>query len=70
MESSQRNRNPHPKPKEEVMKILMKNMKLDLEFYEFVKQRLARQYKKIIEKQKHIPYKKYLKTKITHKVHE
>ena len=45
-------------------------MKLDLEFYEFVKQRLARQYKKIIEKQKHIPHKKYWKTKITYKVHE
>ena len=70
MDLSQRNINPHPKPKEEVMKILRKNMKLDLEFYEFVKQRLARQYKKVIEKQKNIPYKKYWKTKITHKVHE
>ena len=44
IKSSQRNTNPHPKPGEKVKKILQGRMKLDLEFYEFVKQRLAVQY--------------------------
>ena len=44
IKSSQRNKNPHPKPKEEVKQILQERMKLDIEFYDFVKQRLALQY--------------------------
>jgi hypothetical protein len=45
IKSSQRNKNPHPKLKEEVKKIMQERRKLDLEFYEFVKQRLAVQFK-------------------------
>ena len=56
MKWSQRNRNPHTKPSKEVKKILMERMKLDLEFYDFVKQRLALQYKTIVEIKENIPY--------------
>ena len=45
--------NPHPKPSPLVVAELRVRLKLDLEFYEFVKQRLERQRKKI---QKHIFY--------------
>ena len=58
VKSSQRNKNPHPKPKEEVKKIMQGRMKLDLEFYAFVKQRLAVQYKALQIKD-NILYKLY-----------
>ena len=45
--------NPHPKPSPLVVTELKVRLKLDFEFYEFVKQRLERQRKKI---QKHIIY--------------
>ena len=56
MKWSQRNQNPHTKPSKKVKKILMERMKLDLEFYDFVKQRLALQYKTIVEIKENIPY--------------
>ena len=41
------NRNPHPKPNKIVRNILRERLRMDLEFYEFVKQRLALQMKKV-----------------------
>ena len=47
IKSSQRNRNPHPPAEERVKQVLLERLKLDLEFYDFVKQRLSLQYRTV-----------------------
>ena len=47
--SSKRNRNPHPQPSEEARKIIKERLKIDIELYNFAKQRLFKQWKKINE---------------------
>ena len=51
IKSSQRNRNPHPPAGERVKQVLLQRLKLDLEFYEFVKQRLLLQYRAVTIKE-------------------
>jgi len=44
---SKKNVNPHPEPKSNVREILRQRLKLDIEFYEFAKQRLLMQWNRI-----------------------
>ena len=44
-----RNSNPHPEPSQEVTDIIKQRLEMDIEFYDFVKQRLFKQWKKIME---------------------
>ena len=44
-----RNSNPHPQPSQEVTDIIKERLHMDIEFYNFVKQRLFVQWKRITD---------------------